>query len=84
MDWSKWTPGDVIEAVKLTGQLVFGLVVVVQLFTMRKLVDGRMSELIDLAARAMGIAGQRRENHGPPEGTPDRRRSEGTERDRPS
>jgi len=57
-----WTPGDVIEAGKLLLQFcefVLIIMVLVGFRGLRKEVDGRLSQLIDLVARLSGFPNRR-------------------------
>jgi len=57
-----WTPSDIIEAGKLLMQIIEFLAVVVGIVFLkglRKDVDGRMSQLIDLLARLSGSPNRR-------------------------
>jgi len=59
MNIAEWHPADVLAAVTLVSQVAFGLVLIIAMFTTKKMVDGRMSQLIDLIGRLSGVPDRR-------------------------
>lgn len=66
----EWTPAEVIELARLGIEALFIVVGLIGIFTtkrdvkgMRKDVDGRFSQLLDLVARLSGVPEQRNAGH---------------------
>lgn len=73
MDLSQWRPADYQAVIQLGLQCLGILVVAVGFFSTRKMVNGRMSQLIDLVGRLAGAPERRNAPGG------DRRTADGKE-----